>query len=125
MRIATAPDHVYLALNKPRGMRQHDERPGGPAVAAASYVARPARSGCSTSAGSTPTPRGCSCSPTTASWRTGSPHPSYGVPKTYLAEVTGPVARDVGKRLQAGVELEDGLVQVDSFRLVEPGRATG
>ena len=38
--------------------------------------------------------------------------------KTYLAEVTGPVARDVGKRLKQGVELEDGLVQVDSFRLV-------
>jgi len=45
-------------------------------------------------------------------------HPSYGVPKTYLAEVTGPIARDVGKRLKQGVELEDGLVQVDSFRLV-------
>ena len=28
-------------------------------------------------------------------------HPSFGVEKTYLAEVTGPVARDVGKRLQA------------------------
>ena len=38
--------------------------------------------------------------------------------KTYLAEVTGPIARDVGKRLKQGVELEDGLVQVDSFRLV-------
>jgi 23S rRNA pseudouridine2605 synthase len=32
--------------------------------------------------------------------------------------VTGPVARDVGKRLKHGIELEDGLVQVDSFRLV-------
>ncbi len=37
-------------------------------------------------------------------------HPSYGVAKTYLAEVPGPVARDVGKRLRAGVELEDGPV---------------
>ena len=45
-------------------------------------------------------------------------HPSYGVRKTYLAEVTGPVARDVGKRLKHGVELEDGLVQADSFRLI-------
>ena len=32
--------------------------------------------------------------------------------------MTGPVARDVGKRLKHGIELEDGLVQVDSFRLV-------
>jgi 23S rRNA pseudouridine2605 synthase len=46
-------------------------------------------------------------------------HPSYGVPKTYLAEVTGPVARDVGKRLRAGIELDDGLVKADSFRLVD------
>ena len=46
-------------------------------------------------------------------------HPSYEVPKTYLAEVIGPVARDVGKRLREGVELEDGLVRVDSFKLVD------
>lgn len=45
-------------------------------------------------------------------------HPSYGVQKTYLAEVPGPVARDVGRRLKAGVELEDGMVRVDEFRLV-------
>jgi 23S rRNA pseudouridine2605 synthase len=52
-------------------------------------------------------------------------HPSYGIPKTYLAEVPGPVPRDLGRRLRGGVELEDGPVAVDSFRLVEsaPGRA--
>ena len=46
-------------------------------------------------------------------------HPSYEVPKTYLAEVLGPVARDVGKRLREGVELDDGIVRVDSFKLVD------
>lgn len=45
-------------------------------------------------------------------------HPSFGVPKTYLAEVVGTVPRDLGKLLRTGVELEDGLVQVDSFRVV-------
>jgi pseudouridine synthase len=45
-------------------------------------------------------------------------HPSYGVAKTYLAEITGPVARDLGKRLRAGIELDDGWVSADSFRLV-------
>ena len=52
-------------------------------------------------------------------------HPSYHVPKTYLAEVPGPVPRDLGKRLRAGVMLEDGPVKADSFRLVDsmPGRA--
>jgi 23S rRNA pseudouridine2605 synthase len=46
-------------------------------------------------------------------------HPSYVVLKTYLAEVAGPVARDVGRRLREGIELEDGLVAVDGFRLVD------
>lgn len=46
-------------------------------------------------------------------------HPSYAVPKTYLAEVPGPVARDVGRRLRDGIELEDGIVRVDAFRLVD------
>jgi 23S rRNA pseudouridine2605 synthase len=52
-------------------------------------------------------------------------HPAYGVLKTYLAQVPGPVARDLGKRLRAGIELDDGPVSVDSFKLVDsaPGRA--
>jgi 23S rRNA pseudouridine2605 synthase len=35
------------------------------------------------------------------------------------------VARDVGRRLREGVELEDGPVRVDSFRVVDsqPGKA--
>ncbi|MFC7593748.1 pseudouridine synthase [Terrabacter sp. GCM10028922] len=52
-------------------------------------------------------------------------HPAYGVLKTYVATIRGPVQRDVGKRLRDGVELEDGPVSVDSFRIVDhqPGRA--
>jgi 23S rRNA pseudouridine2605 synthase len=50
-------------------------------------------------------------------------HPSYGVPKTYLAEVAGPLARDVGARLRAGIELDGNTVAVDSFRVV--GRSGG
>lgn len=46
-------------------------------------------------------------------------HPSFGVPKTYLAEVVGPVPRNVGRRLKAGVELEDGSARVDEFRVVD------
>ncbi|MEU7713359.1 pseudouridine synthase [Micromonospora chalcea] len=46
-------------------------------------------------------------------------HPSYEVLKTYLAEVAGPIPRNLGKRLTAGVELEDGPVKVDGFRLVD------
>jgi 23S rRNA pseudouridine2605 synthase len=46
-------------------------------------------------------------------------HPSYGVAKTYLATVAGPVPRNVGRTLMAGVELEDGPARVDSFRVVQ------
>jgi len=46
-------------------------------------------------------------------------HPSYGVPKTYLAEVPGPLPRAVGRALRAGVELEDGPARVDAFRLID------
>ncbi|GAB3183151.1 ribosomal large subunit pseudouridine synthase B [Micromonospora palomenae] len=46
-------------------------------------------------------------------------HPSYEVLKTYLAEVAGPIPRNLGKRLMAGVELEDGPVKVDSFKVVD------
>ncbi len=51
-------------------------------------------------------------------------HPSYEVLKTYLAEVPGPVPREIGRTLRAGVELEDGPVTVDSFRVVQalPGK---
>jgi 23S rRNA pseudouridine2605 synthase len=48
-------------------------------------------------------------------------HPSYGVRKTYIAEVSGTVPRDVGRIVRAGVELEDGIARADSFRVV--GRA--
>jgi 23S rRNA pseudouridine2605 synthase len=46
-------------------------------------------------------------------------HPSYEVPKTYLAQVSGSVPRDLGRRLRSGVDLDDGPVKVDSFQVVD------
>jgi 23S rRNA pseudouridine2605 synthase len=46
-------------------------------------------------------------------------HPSYEVAKTYLADVPGPVSRDLGRRLATGVELEDGVAVADRFRVLE------
>jgi 23S rRNA pseudouridine2605 synthase len=46
-------------------------------------------------------------------------HPSYGVTKTYLCEVAGPVPRQVGRRLLAGVDLDDGPVRADGFKVVD------
>jgi 23S rRNA pseudouridine2605 synthase len=52
-------------------------------------------------------------------------HPSYEVPKTYLATVLGTVPRGLGKTLRAGVELDDGPVHVDDFAVVDavPGKS--
>lgn len=116
LRIATAPDHVYLALNKPRGvvstMSDPEGRPSlqdyvGDRNARLFHVGRL----------DTDT-EGLILLTNDGDLAHRLAHPSYGVTKTYLAEVTGPIARDVGKRLRQGVELEDGLATVDSFRLV-------
>jgi len=46
-------------------------------------------------------------------------HPSHGVAKTYLATVQGRVRPAVGVRLRTGVDLDDGPVVVDSYRVVD------
>ncbi len=46
-------------------------------------------------------------------------HPGYGVPKTYLADVPGPLPRDLGRRLLTGIELGDGMASADKFRVVD------
>lgn len=49
-------------------------------------------------------------------------HPSYEVTKTYVALVEGAVSTAVGRRLLAGVELEDGTTAVDRFVVRDRGR---
>lgn len=46
-------------------------------------------------------------------------HPSFEVPKVYLAQVTGRVKPSVGARLRAGIELEDGTISADRFVIVD------
>ncbi|NJC22037.1 23S rRNA pseudouridine2605 synthase/16S rRNA pseudouridine516 synthase [Arthrobacter pigmenti] len=46
-------------------------------------------------------------------------HPSFEVPKTYLVQVRGPMAHGLGAQMKEGIELEDGIAKVDSFRLVD------
>ncbi len=116
MRIASAANHVYLVLNKPKGvvstMSDPEGRPSlqdyvGDRTARLFHVGRLDAD-----------TEGLILLTNDGDLAHRLAHPSYGVEKTYLAEVTGPIARDVGKRLKAGIELEDGLVAVDSFRLV-------
>jgi 23S rRNA pseudouridine2605 synthase len=51
-------------------------------------------------------------------------HPSYEVPKTYVATVAGSVPRGLGKKLRTGIDLDDGPASVDDFAVVDaiPGK---
>lgn len=51
-------------------------------------------------------------------------HPSHGVMKTYVATLAGPLPKALGRQLREGVELEDGVVRVDDFKVVSsvPGK---
>jgi 23S rRNA pseudouridine2605 synthase len=121
-RIVIGDTHVYLMLNKPRGVvsTMSDEN-GRPCVG--DYVAgrekrvyHVGRLDAESEGLLLLTNDGALAHRLT--------HPSYGVEKTYLAEVPGPVRHDVRKRLMAGVELEDGLAKIDQFRVVDnlPGK---
>lgn len=52
-------------------------------------------------------------------------HPSFGITKTYLAEVEGKVSAVTIRRLTTGIELEDGPATAESARLVDsrPGKS--
>jgi 23S rRNA pseudouridine2605 synthase len=117
MRINTATGMVYLALNKPRGMVTAMSDPEGrPAVG--DLVAQRKERLFHVGRLDADT-EGLLLLTNDGELAHRLSHPSFQVPKTYLAEALGPVARDVGRRLRAGVELEDGIVRVDSFRLVD------
>jgi 23S rRNA pseudouridine2605 synthase len=122
-RVNVRADLVYLALNKPRGVlsAMSDAR-GRPTVG--DYVAeRPQRlfHVGRLDADS----EGLLLLTNDGELAHRLTHPSYQVQKTYLAEVPGPVPRDLGRRLRSGVELDDGLVAADGFRVVDAaaGRA--
>ncbi|SDS54136.1 pseudouridine synthase [Paraoerskovia marina] len=46
-------------------------------------------------------------------------HPKYEIAKTYLATVQGRVKGGLANTLQHGVELEDGVVKVDAYKVVD------
>ena len=48
-------------------------------------------------------------------------HPSYEVPKSYLAEVAGDLDNNELKWLTRGVRLEDGVVRPDKVKLIQRG----
>lgn len=123
-RVVVREDLVYLALNKPKGVHttMTDDR-GRPCVG--DYVRKK-----SSTAGLFHVGRldadteGLLLLTNDGELAHRLMHPSYNVIKTYLAEVEGSVPRGLGKTLREGVELEDGPVKVDRFKVVDmlPGR---
>jgi 23S rRNA pseudouridine2605 synthase len=116
-RVITTTDFVYVAMNKPRGVvsTMSDER-GRTAVAdllgqVPQRVFHVGRLDADSEGLLLLTNDGGLGHRLT--------HPSFGVPKTYLCEIPGPIPRALGRRLREGVRLEDGPAKVDSFRLVD------
>ena len=87
-RLPPVSRHVYLVLNKPRGVVSHDVRPGGPADAARTCVAdRPERL---FHVGRLDTDTaGLILLTNDGDFAHRMAHPSYEVDKTYVAEVDG------------------------------------
>lgn len=115
-RVAVREDLEYLALNKPRGMHttMSDEQ-GRPCVGdlVAEHGQRlfhVGRLDADTEGLLLLTNDGDLAHKLT--------HPSFGIAKRYVAEVPGPVPKDLGKTLRSGIELDDGPVAVDEFRVI-------
>jgi 23S rRNA pseudouridine2605 synthase len=123
VRVVVRADLVYLALNKPRGVHStmSDDR-GRPCVG--DYVRNRADRLFHVGRLDAET-EGLLLLTNDGDLAHRLMHPSFVVLKTYLAEVKGPVARDVGRRLRDGIDLEDGPARVDSFQVVDsmPGKA--
>ena len=123
VRVQTDPDRVYLAFNKPLGVvSTMSDDLGRPCVG--DYVAGRRERLFHVGRLDSDT-EGLLLLTNDGELANRLAHPSYEVLKTYVAQIPGPVPRDLGKQLRAGVVLDDGPVTVDSFRLVDsfPGKA--
>lgn len=125
-RIAVDDDRVYLAINKPRGMHStmSDDR-GRPCVGdLVEHRVRGNKSLFHVGRLDADT-EGLLLLTNDGELAHRLMHPSFEVPKTYLATVMGSVPRGLGKKLRGGIELDDGPVRVDDFAVVDtvPGRS--
>ena len=115
-RIPPPRRHVYLVLNKPRGVvSTMDDPEGRPTLA--DYL--PRRKDRLFHVGRLDSDtEGLIIVTNDGEFAHRLAHPSYGVPKTYLAEVAGAMDNRTIKRLTKGVTLDDGPVRPDKVKLV-------
>lgn len=115
-RIPAARRHTYWVLNKPRGVvSTMDDPEGRPSLA--DYVPRKSDRLFHVGRLDTDT-EGLILLTNDGEFTHRMTHPSYEVPKTYLAEVEGDVDAKVARRLEKGVTLEDGPVHPDKLKVV-------
>ncbi len=116
-RVPVATRHVYLAVNKPRGVvsTMADER-GRPDLRSLTAD----RSERLFHVGRLDTDTdGLLLLTNDGDFAHRLAHPSFGLPKTYVATVTGMVRPAVRRQLLAVVVLDDGPVAVDAFRVID------
>jgi 23S rRNA pseudouridine2605 synthase len=116
-RLPPISDHVYLVLNKPRGVVSTMSDPEGRKNLTDLVADRPERL---FHVGRLDTDTsGLLLLTNDGELAHRMAHPSYEVEKTYVAEVTGRLARGTIADLLAGVTLDDGPVQVRRARVID------
>ena len=115
-RLPPVSAHVYLALNKPRGVVSTMSDPEGRRTLSDFVGDRPERL---FHVGRLDTDtEGLILLTNDGDFAQRVAHPSYELDKTYVAEVDGVVAKATVKRLLAGVTLDDGPVEVSAAKVV-------
>ncbi|WP_345557080.1 pseudouridine synthase [Streptomonospora halophila] len=119
MRVVVSPDKLYYALHKPRGVVSTMADPEGRPTLA-DYTGGTEERLFHVGRLDTET-EGLILLTNDGELANRLTHPRYQVVKTYVAKVPGPVPREVVREVRGGVDLDDGPVEVDSFRVVENG----
>jgi 23S rRNA pseudouridine2605 synthase len=115
-RLPPMSPHVYLVLNKPRGVVSTMSDPEGRRTLSDFVVDRPERL---FHVGRLDTDtEGLILLTNDGDFAHRMAHPSYEMDKTYVAEVAGQVTRAIARQVLEGVTLEDGPVEVSSFKVV-------
>ena len=119
-RLPPISPHVYLVLNKPRGVVSTMSDPEGRRTLSDLVADRPERL---FHVGRLDTDTsGLILLTNDGEFAHRMAHPSYEVDKTYVAEVDGAVSKETLARLRKGVTLEDGPVAVSRVSVVSHGQ---